>query len=390
MPTPVDGATRRRRRANDDYWPTHLATRVVAEVSGLAGGGLRPQSAALLTDVTVRGYDLFVARVRDEGSAARPEAMAELVGALFADVDISLEDAMALHRHLEQVLLQEVRQNTPPDLAVIDPDLLETVAHRFFTDLAAALTDGYLAARREHDSARDSSEEAVLTCVLSSPPRFGEARRYARLLDVDLDRPWEVMVIAPVVASEPVPGAIVTAVRRALFGVIALVGPGPSGLVVAVDRGAGGVGWPDLGAGVVCTVGGTHADVRGIRESHDEALEALELARRKGVGLLRFEDAWFDRFLLGAVTADELADLVLEPVAALTPSRRAVVLETLEAYLDSGSSVAAVAEALHLHRQSVNYRMQNVRRLFGPRLMSPNGRLALHIAVKAARLQRRP
>ncbi|MDT7538965.1 MAG: hypothetical protein QOI82_2550, partial [Actinomycetota bacterium] len=70
------------------------------------------------------------------------------------------------------------------------------------------------------------------------------------------------------------------------------------------------------------------------------------------------------------------------------PNRRATVLATLEAYLDSGSSVGAVADALHLHRQSVNYRMQNVRRLFGPRLMSANGRLALHIAVKAARLQR--
>jgi DNA-binding PucR family transcriptional regulator len=104
--------------------------------------------------------------------------------------------------------------------------------------------------------------------------------------------------------------------------------------------------------------------------------------------VLQFADAWFDRFLLGAVTADELAELVLEPVAHLTANRRAAVLETLEAYLDSGSSVGAVADALHLHRQSVNYRMQNVRRLFGPRLMSANGRLALHIAVKAARLQR--
>jgi hypothetical protein len=32
--------------------------------------------------------------------------------------------------------------------------------------------------------------------------------------------------------------------------------------------------------------------------------------------------------------------------------------------------------------------MQNVRRLFGPLLLTPNGRLALHIAVKAARLRR--
>jgi DNA-binding PucR family transcriptional regulator len=83
-----------------------------------------------------------------------------------------------------------------------------------------------------------------------------------------------------------------------------------------------------------------------------------------------------------------MADRVLSPLAEVTANRQAVVLETLEAYLDSGGSVTAVAEALHLHRQSVNYRMQHVRRLFGPRLATPNGRLALHIAVKARRLKR--
>jgi DNA-binding PucR family transcriptional regulator len=106
------------------------------------------------------------------------------------------------------------------------------------------------------------------------------------------------------------------------------------------------------------------------------------------VALLRFDDAWFDRFLIGAVTAEELAQVVLAPIAGLSPSKRTAVLETLEAYLDSGCSVAAVADALHLHRQSVNYRMHNVRKLFAERIGSPHGRLALHIAVKATRLQR--
>jgi DNA-binding PucR family transcriptional regulator len=198
-----------------------------------------------------------------------------------------------------------------------------------------------------------------------------------------------VTVVSAAAGSRALPASIAAVIRRAFFGAVVLVAPGASGLVVAIDRGPVTAGWPDLGPGVVCGVGGTHSDVRGLRDSHEEALEALDLARRKGHPLLRFEDAWFDRFLLGAVTAEELAELVLEPVASLTPARRAAVLETLEAYLDSGSSVAAVADALHLHRQSVNYRMQNVRRLFGPRLASPNGRLALHIAVKAARLQRR-
>ena len=362
----------------------HLAARVVDEVAALSGGRLRPQTAALLSDVTARGYELFVAGIRGDASAARPERMSELVGDLFSDVDVSLEDAMSLHRHLEQVLIREGREL--PDFAGIEPDVLDGVARRFFNDLAAALADGYLATRRGLDVDRDSMEEELLTCVLSSPPRFGEARRIARDLDVDLDVPWEVTVVAA--GSEGLPPDAARLIRRGLLGPVVLVGSSPAGLAVAIHRAGAALASPELGPGTVCGVGGTHVDVRGIRDSHEEALEALDLARRKGLSLLRFEDAWFDRFLLGAVTAEELAELVLEPVADLTPNRRAVVLETLEAYLDSGSSVGAVADALHLHRQSVNYRMQNVRRLFGPRLASANGRLALHIAVKAARLRR--
>jgi hypothetical protein len=312
--------------------------------------------------------------------------MTELVGDLFADVDISLEDAMALHRHLEPLLMKEVLDGAPNDLAGSDRAELESAAHRFFNDLSAALADGYLAARRGRDVAGDGGTDDVLCCVLASPPRLGEARRVARAADVDLDAAWQVSVVAPA-ADRQLPRGLSARIRQSLFGAVVLTTLSPAGLVVAVEQGSVPTEWPELGPDVVCGGGGSHADVRGLRDTHEEAREALDLARRKGVPVMRFEDAWFDRFLLGAVTADELAELVLEPVAHLTPNRRRAVLETLEAYLDSGSSVGAVAEALHLHRQSVNYRMQNVRRLFGPRLMSANGRLALHIAVKAARLQ---
>jgi hypothetical protein len=365
-----------------DDWGARLAARVVDEVGVLAGGRLRPESAALLTDVTVRGYDLFVASLR--GETIGPLQMAQLVGDLFADVDISLEDAMALHRHLEQMLLKEVLDGAPSDLAGADRPELEVAAHRFFNDLSAALTDGYLASRRGHEG---EGGDDLLACVLASPARLGEARRVARAVDVDLEAAWQVTVMSAPTGRQ-LPRALTARLQRELFGAVVLMTKSSDRLVVAVQQGPTAGEWPELGPGIVCGVGGTHTDARGLRESHEEALEALDLARRKGVDVVRFDDAWFDRFLLGAVTAEELAELVLEPVAHLTPNRRAAVLETLEAYLDSGSSVTAVADALHLHRQSVNYRMQNVRRLFGARLMSANGRLALHIAVKAARLQR--
>ena len=373
-------------RAATDDWGARLAARVVDEVGVLAGGRLRPESAALLTDVTVRGYELFVASLHGDEAAGRREQMTELVGDLFADVDISLEDAMALHRHLEHVLWRELQESPSAALRDADPVRLEAVSRRFFNDLAAALADGYLAARRGVDSDRSAAETDLLACLLSAPPQLGRARRLARGLGVELDVPWEVSVVAPR-AGGTVTGGVAARLRRALWGAVVLIGRLESGLVVAVSRRGSAATWPDLGAELATGSGGTHADVRGLRQSYDEALEVLELARRQGVPRLRFDDAWFDRFLAGAVSADELAELVLTPLDGLTPNRRATVLETLEAFLDVGGSVAGVAEALHLHRQTVNYRLQNVRRLFAHLLMTPNGRLALHIAVKATRLR---
>src|SRR4051794_26679218 len=163
MSVPVDGATRARPPADDGG--AQLAARVVAEVTEVAGGRLRPESAERLRELTVRGYRVFASLLA--GEEPGPEVMAELVDGLFDDIQISLEDAMALHRHLEQVLLREVRKTGPAPLASADPGLLESAAHRFFNDLAGALADGYLAARRGHDGDRDSAERELVGCLVA-------------------------------------------------------------------------------------------------------------------------------------------------------------------------------------------------------------------------------
>ncbi|WP_454859876.1 PucR family transcriptional regulator [Promicromonospora soli] len=91
---------------------------------------------------------------------------------------------------------------------------------------------------------------------------------------------------------------------------------------------------------------------------------------------------------LGAVTARLAADGV--PVhpgleALLDLPEAAPLLRTLETYLELAGSAQATAEALHLHRTSLYYRLQRVELLAGTDLKDGAERLALHLALKVAR-----
>src|SRR4051812_2744125 len=194
--TPPVAHSRRAQESLDD-WAARLADRVVAEVGGLAGGPLRPEVCRLLSDVTKDGCGVFLALLDGDAQACEPDRMQLLVGDLFSDVEISLEDAMALHRHLEHVLWRELQDSPPAALRDADPVRLEAASRRFFNDLAGALADSYLAARRGHDSDRSATEADLLAALLASPPQLGQARRAARALGLELDVPWEVSVIAP-------------------------------------------------------------------------------------------------------------------------------------------------------------------------------------------------
>jgi len=91
---------------------------------------------------------------------------------------------------------------------------------------------------------------------------------------------------------------------------------------------------------------------------------------------------------LDAVAARLAADGV--PVhpgleALLDLPEAAPLLRTLETYLELAGSAQATAEALHLHRTSLYYRLQRVELLAGTDLKNGTERLALHLALKVAR-----
>ncbi len=76
----------------------------------------------------------------------------------------------------------------------------------------------------------------------------------------------------------------------------------------------------------------------------------------------------------------------LDPVLALREPQRRDLLRTLATYFEAGASVTRTAAALHVHVNTVYYRLQRLRALLGADFASPLRALDLQIALLAERL----
>ena len=80
--------------------------------------------------------------------------------------------------------------------------------------------------------------------------------------------------------------------------------------------------------------------------------------------------------------AAELAATRLAPLASLSDTQRERLTATLRAWLDRPGQVQAVAAVLGVHPQTVRYRLNQLRELFGDRLEDPEARFELGLALR--------
>ena len=78
----------------------------------------------------------------------------------------------------------------------------------------------------------------------------------------------------------------------------------------------------------------------------------------------------------------ELAESRLAPLESETPASRERLTATLRAWLDHQGEVSRVAAELHVHPQTVRYRLGRLRELFGEALETPSGRFELALALR--------
>ena len=155
----------------------------------------------------------------------------------------------------------------------------------------------------------------------------------------------------------------IAAVTRALTGWAAAMGP-----VEPLDRAAASLHWARRALGLA---------ERGIIDGRRDLVRCDEHLAT----LLMFAD----EELAAALRAARLA-----PLQRLRPAQRDRLAETLLIWLQHGCNANEVALQVHVHPQTVRYRLRQADDLFGDQLRDPDRRFELEIALRARRLLQRP
>ena len=126
---------------------------------------------------------------------------------------------------------------------------------------------------------------------------------------------------------------------------------------------------------------------RGAVVSLRDAELALDQVRRSGGAVLRYEDLGIAEWLLASAdpsALDERSSAWLAPVRG-----HAELFRTLLVHLDSDLNVQTTAAALHLHENSLRYRLKRIEGLLGASLRELPTLVDLHLATAAERTARR-
>ncbi|MEU0809483.1 helix-turn-helix domain-containing protein [Streptomyces sp. NPDC005970] len=134
-------------------------------------------------------------------------------------------------------------------------------------------------------------------------------------------------------------------------------------------------------------IGRAHPGAGGVVHSYEEALNALDLADR-----LELDDPVLraaDLLVYPVLTRDRqaMADLVRHTLGPLRDARGGAqpLVDTLNAYFDSGCVAAEAARRLNLSVRALTYRLERIRTLTGTDPADPVHRYTLQTAVIGAR-----
>src|SRR5262245_40633327 len=263
--------------------------------------------------------------------------------------------------------------------------ILAEAVFAYIDELSADSVEGYAQAQREQEGERQRRRRELLALLLREPPaEEAELRAAAQAVDWRLPRTAAPMAVAESdlarVGRRLSADALVAAVdgigcvlatgaasqsrsaelARATESVVAALGP-------AVPRAELGASWALARA----------------------ALSAAEAGAIQGSSPIAVDERLPELMLFeSGALASRLSEQRLAPLEELTPAGRRRMEETALAFVQHSGNAAAMARDLHLHPQTVRYRLARLRELFGDRLDDPDARFELELALRAKRVAR--
>jgi PucR family transcriptional regulator, purine catabolism regulatory protein len=134
-------------------------------------------------------------------------------------------------------------------------------------------------------------------------------------------------------------------------------------------------------------IGRIAKNVQQIPQSYREAQQALDIGRRLfGEGNIHsFARLGIYRLLFHLYGHEELSDFYQETLGSLLESDRhsnSALIETLESFFLCNGNLSETARTMHLHRNSLLYRLGRIEELLGRSLEDPELRLSIQIALK--------
>lgn len=299
----------------------------------------------------------------------------------------SLESLLAAYRYGARVTFRTVSRTV--DLTQMSPDVLLALGESLFAyidELSAASAQGYAFEQSERAGEQQRLRGELVEAFLRGDSSEGAIARSAAAIGWTLP---EVVVVA-VVPFPHVEGL------RAALGPEALVAERGNDVVVVMPF-TGRTGR----RGVLDRALGGRSAIVGPPRPWQQAGESLHLAASAaGHGLSPGDGAsattgaesppvWVeDRLAELIVRAEPLAtaDLArrrLAPLADLRPAVRERLAETLLSWLRHRGQRAPVAAELFVHSQTVGYRVNQLKELFGAALDDPEVRFELELVLRA-------
>ena len=271
-----------------------------------------------------------------------------------------------------------------------DPEEVQRLAEALFLyieDLAALTVEGYAGAQAEQAGERARRRRAAAHALLAEPQDAATLADAAEQAGWEMPERLAVAVIADDAAARRVarvlgPGRARGRVRdraRRRRHLARPRRPGPHRR--AAPRARRGRGARRASASAVAT-SDAHRSLRLARR-------CLRLGRRGVIGPGPWSaDEHRAAVALGGaeLELDELARVRLAPFDGLRPTTSERLQETLLAWLRADGHRPTVAEMLHVHPQTVRYRMTQLRELLGDDLDDPEARFELELALRGRAL----